>query len=205
MGVFMKIKFKKGFMIALVCGLLMTGLVATSLAISDGIQLTVPEKTNMDEQAAVPPVVPTLVSPGESDWEEMSPAILAQKSTLAYLPEKYEGNAKTMVNLIETKPTFPSDQIAYAILTEVKYESEENCTLVTLSQASPAACEAKAIYGNTTVSLENGETAFMKGDLKGAYPHSIALIRGDKIITIATTASKDELIKMAGEVFQTSN
>lgn len=79
------------------------------------------------------------------------------------------------------------------------------CTLVTLSEASPEAREAKAIYGDSTISLASGEQAFIKENLKGSYPHSIVLVKGNKIIIIATTANKDDLIKMAEEVIQTDN
>ncbi len=192
----MKIKLQKGLIIGLICCCLITGLVTTGLAISGEIKLTLPEEQIIAEQSA-PPVVPTLVSPGECKWEELNPALLAQESLLAYLPEEYTMNAKTMVQILDTQPKFSSGKIAYAILTEVKYENEESITLVTLSEASPAACEAKAIYGDRTISLPSGEQAFIKENVKGSYPHSIALVRGNKIITIATTANKEELIKMA--------
>jgi len=200
----MNIKSHKWVMIALVCCLLIAGLAATGLAISDGIKLTLPEEPIINEQV-VPPVVPTLISPEEAKWEEMDLCSLAQESTLVYLPEEYEKDAKIMVHLMKEQPEFPSGKVAYAILAEVKYESENKCTLVTLSEASPEACEIKAIYGDTTVSLISGETAFLKENLRGFYPRSIVLVRGDKIITIATTSSRDELIKMAEEVIQTGN
>jgi len=192
----MKIRLQKGLIIGLICCFLITGLVTIGLAISGEIKLTLPEEQIIAEQSP-PPVVPRLVSPGESKWEELNPALLAEESLLAYLPEEYTKNAKAMVQFLDAQPKFASGKIAYAILTEVKYENEESVTLVTLSEASPAACEAKAIYGDSTISLSSGEQAFLKENLKGSYPHSIALVRGNKIITIATTANKEELIKMS--------
>lgn len=200
----MKIKSKNGLLIILGCCLSIGILVATGLAISDGIQLTLPEEPIRAEQV-VPPVVPALVSPEESEWEEVNPSTLAPETKLAYLNEEYEKTSRTMIHFIETEPEFTSGKVAYAILSEVKYESEDNCTVVTLSEASPEACEAKAIYGASTVSLASGEKAFIKDNLKGSYPRSIALVRDNKVITIVTTASREELIKMADGVIQNGN
>jgi len=199
----MRKKSSKPLFVALASALLMIYLVTGAIAQSNNIKTILPEE-KLDASATIPLVVGQLLPPPEDyKWEQGENIVkIAQqaKSAVAYLDSKEFGTPQ--VHFINTDPKFSADEKSYTIISVVKYEEGSNSTMVTLSQASPATCQSGVVFGSQTISLDNGEQAFLWEDSNLSYPRSLAIVRKDKIITIATWADKEELIKMAKKVVQ---
>lgn len=192
-------------MLALTAALLVGYMVIGVFGQSDQIKIILPEK-KLDLSTEVPLVVGQLVPPPvDNKWEQVddiNKKAQQAKSAIAYLEQDDKVFQTPLVCFLNTNPQFPADEKSYAIISAVKYEEGNNSTMVTLSEASPATCRTGAVFGSSTISLDNGEKAFLWENTKLQYPRSIALVRGNKVITIATTANQEELIKMANKIVQ---
>lgn len=194
---------KKLLISAVICCLIIAVSGIGAFAYTNGIQSTAPEDPSRILHNNPPPVVPTLLPPGEPSWQQCHPSDMKSAAPIAYLNDGYEkGALSTAVSYF--KSDFSSEQVvAYRILSAVKYEFNTGTTMVTLSEASPAAVKANAVYGFATVKLDNGEKAFLKDGLSGTYPRSLVVIHNNQIITIATTENQESLIKMAANLIIT--
>ncbi|MFA7079260.1 MAG: hypothetical protein WC147_12765 [Syntrophomonas sp.] len=191
-------KWLKSFLgISLVSVFLIAALVTAMVGSSSNIQVSLPETFNV---ANHPPLVPLLLPPKEPQYEKADPQAVAksQGSEIAYLSVDPAGATNTLVNTVKAEPDWSdSDQkIGWVTMSVVKYEGGNYNTVVSLSKPTPAASKAGGIYGFRTVSLSNGDQGFIKDLEEGPYPRALVVIKGDRVITIATTASEDELLKM---------
>lgn len=192
----------KGFLgISLVSVLLLAALVTATVGLSSNIQVRLPERFNAADQS---PLVPLLLPPEEPQFEEADPQAIAnsQGSEIAYLSIAPAGATSTLANTLKTEPEWSnSDQkIGWVTMSVVKYEGGNCNTVVSLSKPTPAASKAGGVYGFRTVSLSNGDQGFIKDLAEGPYPRALVVIKGDRVITVATTANEDELLKMGADV-----
>ncbi len=184
---------------ALLVGFMVTGV----LGQSEQIKVIVPEEPR-DSSAEVPLVVgPLILPPIETKWEsvnDMGDKARQMKSPIAYLNPDENKAFTPLVCFLNVKPQFDESERSFAILSVVKYEEGNSATMVTLSEASPATCRSGAVFGASTIPLDNGEKAFLWEGPQFQYPRSLAIVRGNMIITIATTENFETLIKMANSV-----
>jgi hypothetical protein len=94
-----------------------------------------------------------------------------------------------------------ADQIAYVVLTSVRYTGPSGGrVVVTTAKPSAAASSLSAVFGDKTVTLADGTTAYVKVGLPGENPNRVVQVRDGLIITVAGTLPADRLQELMTQV-----
>jgi len=102
---------------------------------------------------------------------------------------------------------FPDNQtpqdpntVSYRVLASIRYMGNGRTVMVTTARPSVATASKSALFGNETVTLNDGSTAWITTGMPGDAPNRVVFIRDDLIITVAGDLPIDALKAMAAQI-----
>lgn len=145
-------------------------------------------------------VPPLLAPPGQEDYiKQRSDVVIAAPDGrhIAQFANPPADLAQSIaVNLPDTQPV-EANEVAYTILSSVRYEGHGHTVLVTTARPSPAAAQQPTVFGNQTFRLADGSTAWGMTGMPGEVPNRLVWVRGNLIITVASDLPLDDVKALA--------
>lgn len=157
------------------------------------------------ETVAGPAIVPPLLAPpdqaGYSDQKTGTVITAPDRRPIAQLGvPPAEFSQAISVNLPKSQDSPSASTVSYTVLASVRYRGNGHTVLVTTANASPAAAQQPTIFGNQTIKLHDGSTAWVSTNIPGDTPNQLVYLRGDLIITIASDLSVNMLKDLAAQI-----
>jgi len=190
---------KLRFLGSLVLMAILLSLVATSVA-SGVINVRNPEAVKKGPVIAPPPLIP----PGQmgyANWRSDKAIAAPDGRSVAQLAQPPVSITQAIAtNFPDIRPEQDATTVSYTILASVRYTGNGHTVLVTTARPSPAAAQETAVFGNKTVKLVDGSTAWVTTGIPGDIPNQVVLVKDNLIITVAGDLPLNDLQTLAGDI-----
>ena len=149
-------------------------------------------------------LVPILTVPDDEHYTEYSKndPIQSLGFPIAKLRGTSEIEAQRISIALADNVTFDSEEvISFRILSSIRYEMRNSIIYVSTSLPSPAAMKIPLSFGGDMIVLDNGIEAWLDTRIESqTTPRGINFVVGDVIVTVAGTASEEQLKTLAAQV-----
>ena len=200
--------FKSRWLLGFLIGSILAGSAAVVLA--GGINVRSPEDVTSEDFETLT-IPPPLFPPNQTGYGEHpvdQPVVapdgrpVAQFATAADLANRLD------VFLPDNSPE-NADDIAYGVLSSIKYSGQDQFVLVTTVRPTTAAAGQPQVLGEKTVTLSNGQTAWatdetgfiiMDAEAPLEIKNQITWVQDDLLITVGSNLPLEEVQKLAAKV-----
>lgn len=190
---------KLRFLGLLVFMVILLSLVATTVA-SGVINVRNPETVKKGPVIAPPPLIPPSQKNYANLQSDKAIAALDDRPVAQLAKPPASITQAIATNFPDIRPEQDATTVSYAILASVRYTGNGHTVFVTTARPSPAAARETTVFGNQTVRLADGSTAWVSTGIPGDIPNQVVLVKDNLIITVAGDLPLDDLQTLAGDI-----
>ncbi|MGI0016969.1 MAG: hypothetical protein ACREBU_26400, partial [Nitrososphaera sp.] len=184
--------------------LLVVGIVIGGIAQASGlINALNPEAVKPNVPAVVPPLLAPPSGEGYKPQAVMNKITASDGRPVAQLDSPPANLAQAISVNLPDRPgnrAIADSDVYYEVLSSIKYEGNGHVLLVTTARPSPAAAQQLTAFGDQTIQLTNGKTAWITMNLPGDVPNRVVFVEDDLIITVVSDLPIQEVQVLATQV-----
>jgi len=162
------------------------------------VPTAVPGQTTAQSVLPVPPLIPPPNLPGKVDLRAGVAITPPDTRKVARIEPSISGLVPVSATYPQGVPTTGTP--SYAILSSIEYTYNGKTVYVTTARPNTEAAQRPNLFGNETVQLANGTTAYVVTNQPGPTANRVMFAQGDLIITVASDLSISETRNLAARV-----